>query len=85
MKCCFTTKEAPFEDVKTLFRVGDEAATSHFEGTEDRYLSCFLMISDGLLGVDLRFLHVVGRLHDVIFDPVHHLSLKENFRIRRRW
>lgn len=41
------------------------------------YLACFLLVGDGLLRAVLGFLHIVGRLVDVVFDPVDHFALQE--------
>lgn len=38
---------------------------------------CFLLVGDGLLRVFLGFLHVVGRLVDVVLNPVDHFALQE--------
>lgn len=41
------------------------------------YLAGFLLVGYSLLCVFLGFLHVVGRLVDVVFDPVDHFTLRE--------
>lgn len=43
----------------------------------DSYLARLLLIRHRLLGVFLGLHHVVRRLFDVGFDPVHHLPLRE--------
>lgn len=39
------------------------------------YLACFLLVDYSLLCVVLGFLNIVGRLVDVVFNPVNHFTL----------
>lgn len=39
------------------------------------YLACFLLVDYSLLYVFLGFLNIVGRLVDVVFNPVNHFTL----------
>lgn len=55
--------------------LGEERLREQSETTS--YLACFLLKGDGLLRVFLGFLHIVGRLVDVVFNPVDRFTLQE--------